>query len=90
MQSILEHFFQGYFHQDWSLDYPTTLDGVRFFKSRETEERVLELASELGTLIGETEPPQTLIYDLGGEFRPEVENMTVNEWLKAAIKILEE
>ncbi|MFC3120015.1 contact-dependent growth inhibition system immunity protein [Agaribacter flavus] len=88
-KEILENFFQAYFHQDWSFDYSTTLDGVAFFKKNEPESKHREVAKALSELISEPELPQTYFYSMGGEFRPEVEGMKVNQWLRAAIDILQ-
>ncbi|MCF2860460.1 hypothetical protein L1286_23640 [Pseudoalteromonas sp. SMS1] len=89
MNDPLEYFFEGYFHQDWDLDFPTPIKGVEYFKSMESEANCLLVSQELKKLIQESELPINFIYHYGANFTPEADRMTTKEWLIAAVSILE-
>lgn len=88
MEKIITNMFQSYFHQDWMLDYPTTMDGIKFIKERETFDRAEEFRLSLIELSKNTDLAQDFAYQYGGEFKPELEGMSVIEWLTKAAHLL--
>ncbi|WP_018915868.1 contact-dependent growth inhibition system immunity protein [Vreelandella zhanjiangensis] len=89
MSEIFEYFFNAYFHQDWRDDYDSSLAAVEDFANSESTESVVQLAQALKETMNNGELPQNTFNKFGGNFRPESEHMTVNEWIGKALDILD-
>lgn len=89
MSKIFEYFFNAYFHQDWRDDYDSSLAAVEDFANSESIESVTQLAKALKETMNNGGLPQNTFNKFGGNFRPESESMTVNEWMGKALDILD-
>ena len=88
LKHILIYFFEGYFHQDWLCDEQNSLAIVRFFANTETPGHASSLKAALLNMISENNLQQDIFEKMGANFRPDLEGMTVKEWLEKAINIL--
>ncbi len=89
MNETLIYLFEAYFHQDWRDDYVSSLDVVRAFCSDEQIEAKTKLKNALFELLEQGDLSQDIFNKLGGSFRPEREGMSVEYWIKQAIKVIQ-
>tara|TARA_R110002094_G_scaffold191809_4_gene166173 strand:- start:817 stop:1089 length:273 start_codon:yes stop_codon:yes gene_type:complete len=89
MNEIFEYFFEAYFHQDWRDDYASSLEAVEDYSESEPTESKAQLAEALAELSGKSDLPQDTINKLGGNFKPETEGMSVNEWIGRVLEIID-
>ncbi len=89
MSEILEYFFDAYFHQDWRDDYGSSFQAVEDFAKAESTESKVQLAQALAELSNKGDLPQNTINKLGGNFKPESEGMSVNEWIGKVLEIVD-
>lgn len=79
----LGHFFGCYFNQDWDYDYATPADGVNDFIDRAAA-RIPSTVSELKVFLQEFNNDKELnlaVGDLGNEYDPDNDGLTVRLWL---------
>jgi hypothetical protein len=85
----LAYFFEAYFHQDWRCDHATSVDCVMAFRAGEPADSCQQLRQALQSLQAtQADLPQDTINRLGGNFRPEMEGLTMDAWLERAIGLL--
>lgn len=89
MREIFEYFFDAYFHQDWRDDYRSSLEAVEDFARAEPTESKSQLVQALTELLNKSDLPQDTINKLGGNFKPESEGMSVNEWISKVLEIVD-
>jgi hypothetical protein len=89
MSEIFEYFFDAYFHQDWRDDYGSSLKAVEDFAKAEPRESKAQLVQALTELSNKSDLPQDTINKLGGNFKPESEGMSVNEWISKVLEIVD-
>lgn len=89
MSGIFEYFFDAYFHQDWRDDYGSSLEAVEDFAKAEPRESKAQLVQSLTELSNKSDLPQDTINKLGGNFKPESEGMSVNEWISKVLEIVD-
>ncbi len=81
----LEQFLGGYFHQDWTLEAPQSMDVIRRYLGSAAAAEIAPLLTETKALIREALPEATLqnrLQKLGACFEPTGENTTASAWLK--------
>ncbi|BFM08574.1 contact-dependent growth inhibition system immunity protein [Halioxenophilus aromaticivorans] len=88
MSEVLDYFFDAYFHQDWRDDYGSSFEAAEDFAKTEPAEAKTHLTSALSGLLEREKLPQDTLNGLGGNFKPESENMEVREWVIKVIEIL--
>jgi hypothetical protein len=80
---ILKYFFKAYFHQDWRSDYSSSFDAVQNFIEHEAAETRKELKAALHYyLLTQCPLTDSLIWELGGSFRPSAEGRSTEEWFR--------
>ena len=82
----LLQFFGGYFHQDWDIE-AATADGVLdIFNRTHSLDQRLRIADLIDTLTAEIHDDQllehTLFSELGCDYLPEADAMSVRSWLR--------
>lgn len=85
----LELLLQGYFHQDWMLDYATPWAAIDDF-SDDDPTLGAQLAAEIASILAAdpttVELRQLIIDRLGSSFSPEHHGYTTGEWLQAVAR----
>lgn len=89
MNETLKYFFDAYLHQDWRDDYSSSLDAARAFNADEPLDSKKELKAAMLELLENNDLPQDTVNKLGGNFRPETEGMSVNNWIEEVAKIIQ-
>ncbi len=89
MNEIFEYFFDAYFHQDWRDDYGSSFEAVEDFAKAEPAESKIQLVQALTELSNKGDLPQDTLNKLGGNFKPESEGMSVNEWISKVLEIVD-
>lgn len=88
--SILSYFVQAYFHQDWRDEWSSSLDAVRAFDQSEPTENKQALKEALRAMLKEGDLGQGAINELGGNFRPETEQLSTREWIERVLATIEQ
>lgn len=88
MNDTLKYFFEAYFHQDWRDDYSSSMEAVKAFNNEEPLESKIQLKNEILHLLQASNLPQNTINNLGGNFKPETEGLSVNSWFEMVVKII--
>ena len=95
----LYQFFGGYFYQGWVADYrwenesPNFTAVVRHFKAINPPTTIAKVRNELEDLLRlelNEENLKQVLQNLGSNFYPKAENLTINEWLERVLEILNE
>jgi hypothetical protein len=87
----LFHYLCSYLHQDFDLDYPNADAAIADFVSSNRPDLVALARKELGQfieLVKHADNPSKLLYDLGCEYNPTAEGMSVVEWLQKVERML--
>ena len=87
----LQHLFSSYFHQDWTLEAPTTAAAVRQFTSDEGATVAQRAAGELERLLAELPKESdlaTALDALGCYYTPAAEGVTRRTWLTRVGQVL--
>ena len=87
--SVLKYLVESYFHQDWRYEFSSSKVLIESFFIYEEDDVIEGLKSELITLSSSAAPPQDFINNLGGNFIPESEGQSVEEWIKMVIGLLD-
>ncbi len=81
----LYQFLSGYFHQDWPEEFGTVEEVIKAFIINEPEVIRRKAHSELEHLIydiGNRKVDQTILDELGCYYNPEVDGVTILDWLQ--------
>ncbi|GLO63607.1 hypothetical protein MACH09_41150 [Vibrio sp. MACH09] len=89
MSSVFKYLVESYFYQDWRYEYNSSKELIESFAMSEELDTVTKLKNELMTLSSTSVPPQDFINNLGGNFRPESEGQSVEEWILMVIEQLD-
>jgi CdiI immunity protein len=80
----LMHLAQAYFHQDFDLDAPTPLDVVHLFAAGEPAAAVIELVSDLESVLSSAMTDKELrelwIDEYGASYDPLVDGSQYRQW----------
>lgn len=88
----LQDFFATYFHQDWDLDDPTTLDVVRRYCRESNSEAVGRVVDDIRDLFGqkldENELHSLVLREYSISYDPWGDELRMREWLHQVLDIL--
>jgi hypothetical protein len=88
----LIHLAQAYFHQDYDLEAPTTLDVVRSFQQGEPPGAIAELVSDLESVLNssmsEKEMRNLWISEYGASYDPLADGKAYRSWFADILKVL--
>jgi hypothetical protein len=93
-RSLLKGFFAAYFHQDWRLDDKTTGSVVsRYIAENPDRAKLSSLATEIRrfvTTVADNEHESRLVRELGSEYMPSGDQISVRDWLLQVAKRLDD
>lgn len=78
-----------YFHQDWYCDAKNADEIIELFVRKESQNTINRLKAELEEAINNDENLTIeFIYENEGNYNPELDGLTVKEWFKRVLNIL--
>jgi len=88
-KEVLIEFFECYFHQDWREEHKSSIDAVRDF-CRNKADKKIQVRNSLQEALNLGAVSDDFIHKMEGNFIPSIEGYSVEDWVKMAIKIIDE
>mgnify|MGYP000350116607 CR=1 FL=1 len=88
-KEILRSFFQSNFHLDWIEDYETTEEVIVDFCRTKAEIKIA-VRNALQEALDEQAVGEKFVQQMKGAFVPSLEGYSAEEWVKMAIKMIDE
>lgn len=83
MYPDFDYFVRNYYHQDWMLDSPSSLQVVEAFINRESPTSIQGLRRDIGEILALDCLSNDLVYDHGGNYNPNLDGLSTRSWLES-------